>query len=160
MYDTYIRKWERYAAERQVDKISPPVEVGVNFLASLADVEYSYSAIATARSALSCSLNTFNGVPFGNTTIVKRFMKGMFEQNPSLPKYVCTWDVNSVLEMLELWTHVQNLTFKELTLKLCMLLALLSGQRCQTLQVLDISYMDMKDNKCTFYVKSLLKHTR
>ncbi|WP_419584126.1 hypothetical protein, partial [Thiolapillus sp.] len=150
----YIRKWERYASERKVDKVSPPLTAAVNFLASLAESDLSYSAVCTARSALSSYLCTYDGVPFGKNELVKRLIKGVFETKPVFPKYNATWDVNIVLKELETWTPIEKLTLKEISMKLCMLIALLSGQRCQTLQALRTgsTCMELSDKKCTFYV--------
>jgi len=79
-------------------------------------------------------------------------MKGVFEKKPALPRYKNTWDVNTVLKELETWIPTEKLTLKELTYKLCMLIALLSGQRCQTIQALQITpdTMQLTDTKCTF----------
>ena len=41
-----------------------------------------------------------------------------------------------------------------------MLLALLTGQRTQTIHCLDINHMDISDKKCTFYLTSLHKQSR
>ena len=41
-----------------------------------------------------------------------------------------------------------------------MLLALLTGQRTQTIHCLDVNHMDMSDKKCIFYLTSLQKHSR
>ena len=108
MYDVYIRKWERYASERKVDKVSPPLTAAVNFLASLAESDLSYSAVCTARSALSSYLCTYDGVPFGKNELVKRLIKGVFETKPVFPKYNATWDVNIVLKELETWTPIEK----------------------------------------------------
>ena len=136
---------------------------GVNFLAHLVEEGLSYSAIATARSALSTYIrlsDANNGKTFGQQDVVKRFMKGLFEEKPTLPRYVCTWDVNIVLNFLQSWSPVNRLTLKELSFKLCMLLALLSGQRCQTLHILDIEHMVLSDSRCIFYIMSVIKHSR
>ena len=53
-----------------------------------------------------------------------------------------------------------ELTLKELSYKLVMLLALLSGQRCQTLHCLFVSSVKMSDSKCAFTVDVLLKQPR
>ena len=42
------------------------------------------------------------------------------------------------------------ITSKELSYKLVMLLALLSGRRCQTLHCLSVSSLKMSDSKCMF----------
>ena len=160
-YDVFIRKWELFADKIKVDKVSPTVKDAVNFLAQLVEEGFSYSAIATARSALSSFLKLDNtDKSFGQQEIVKRFMKGLFEENPTLPRYVCTWDVNIVLEFLKSWSPVDKLTLKELTLKLCMLLALVTGQRCQTLHLLNTEHMVVYNTKCIFYIMSLIKHSR
>ena len=41
-----------------------------------------------------------------------------------------------------------------------MLLALLTGQRTQTIHCLAVNHMDMSDKKCIFYLTSLQKHSR
>ena len=41
-----------------------------------------------------------------------------------------------------------------------MLIALCSGQRCQTLQALDIKSMALTDERCVFYIQKLLKTSR
>ena len=59
VHDVYIRKWKRYASERKVDKVSPPLSAAVNFQASLAESDLSNSAVCTASSALSSYLCTY-----------------------------------------------------------------------------------------------------
>ena len=161
MYDMYIKKWTEYANERQADPHSPPLEEGVNFLAKLIRDKASLSAVCTARSALSCYLCKYDGVSFGSTELVRRLIKGAFEENPTLPRQKETWDVNTVLDMLNTWVPLDKLTLKELTLKLVVLIALLTGQRYRTIHALDITCMSLKDDKCTFFfVNTVLKHTR
>ena len=145
-----------------MDQVSPPLSTAVNFLAELAKRGLSYSAVCTARSALSSYLCKYEGTVFGSQDLVKRLMKGIFEKKPVFPRHTRTWDVNIVLTALETWVPIEKLTLKELSYKLCMLIALLSGQRCQTLQVLKITpdAMRLTESKCTFFVNSLLKHSR
>ena len=51
------------------------------------------------------------------------------------------------------------ITLKELSYKLVMLLALLSGHRCQTLHCLSVFLLKMSDSKCVFAVDVLLKQS-
>lgn len=53
-----------------------------------------------------------------------------------------------------------KLSFKNLTLKVVMLMALLSGQRRQTLHTLSIDYMQISSEKAVFSINSLLKTSR
>jgi len=143
-----------------VHSTSPNLGEAINFLAHLFDCGLSYSAISIARSALSNFLEIKNCKKFGEHFRVKQFMKGVFELRPSLPKYQATWDVDIVLHYLESLQPVNTLSLKLLTLKLVMLLALITGQRCQTLSFLKLSEMEISDHKCIFYITSLLKQSR
>lgn len=105
-------------------------------------------------------MNISDNVTFGNLPIVKRLMKGFYELKPAIPQSARVWDVNVVLCMLEAWWPLDSLTLKELTLKLVMLTALLTGQRCQTLHAFDLNHMMLSEQKCIFFVDSKLKHSR
>ena len=65
-------------------------------------------------------------------------MKGVFEQRPSLPRYVATWDIHVLLKHMKT-LHLPELHLKQLTIKLTVLLAICSGQRLQTLQRLTVN---------------------
>ena len=54
----------------------------------------------------------------------------------------------------------EKLSLKNLTLKVVMLMAFLSGQRRQTLRTLSIDYMQISSDKCVFFINSLLKTSR
>ena len=147
----YVAKWRRYAHSRHINPISPSISEAVNFLARLYKSGLGYSAICVARSALSSYLNIADVVDFGQHKIVRRFMKGVFELKPVLPKYRHTWDVDTVLNFLECYAPNDKLTLKELSHKLVMLLALLTGQRCQTIHKLFVKSMKLEDNKCVLH---------
>ena len=112
-YATYLQKWQRYCSSRDIDSLHPSVEDGINFLAELHDAGKGYSAINTARSALSSVVTLPNTTTFG----------GVFQLKPSLPKYRNILYVNIVLTYLSSLHPPQDLTLKDLTLKTTMLLA-------------------------------------
>ena len=58
---------------------SPPVEEMLHFLTELFEANCGFSALNTARSALST------------------FIKGVFQSRPTFSKYTEIWDVNVVL---------------------------------------------------------------
>ena len=156
-YATYLQKWRRYCSSRCIDPICPSVEDGINFLAELYDSGIGYSAINTARSAVSSIITLSNNISFGAHPMVCHFLKGVFELKPSLPKYKNIWDVNTVLTYLSRLHPPQDLNLKDLTYKTTMLLALLSGQRCQTLYLLSVCSMVLKHDSCVFPIHKLLK---
>ncbi len=78
---------------------------------------------------------------------------------PSLPKYTVTWDVKIVLNYLEkIPTLAANL--QDITMKFTMLLALLSGQRLQTLHALKLENVKLENERLTIFINSLLKQSR
>ncbi len=104
-YCTYLTKWKQFCDERDINWLDAEVEQGIDFLAYLFEQKLSYSAINSARSALSALLTPKDGMAFGEHRLVCRFLKGVFEIKPSLPKYMEIWDVGQVL------TYLRSLNF-------------------------------------------------
>ena len=67
----------------------------------------------TARSSLSTFIN-IDGEPVGQHPVITRFMKGVFNIKPALPKYNFTWDVGVVITYLsenvcdKNWRHSED----------------------------------------------------
>jgi len=136
------------------------VQVGAEFLAKLfKESTIGYSAVNTARSALSAIITPINGIPFGKQPLIQRLMRGVFKQRPSLPKYTVTFDVKKVFDFIES-LDFDHLDLEMLTKCLAVMLCLLSGQRSQTLTKLSIDFMHLEESKVVFYIPSLLKTSR
>ena len=75
-------------------------------------------------------------------------MKGIKNDRPSMPRYSTTWDTDLVVNYLKEYDH-SNL--KNLTLKLTMILALITAQRAQTLSKLKLSEMTIQANGCIVF---------
>ena len=65
-----------------------------------------------------------------------------------------------VLKFLCTWPTIQTISLKLLTLRLIMLLALLSGQRGQTLHTLKVDDVGLSTDKCVLVYSSVLKQTK
>ena len=103
-----------------------------------------------------------DGSTFGKHPLVKRLLKGVFEAKPSLPRYGKMWDLNVLLSHLRQLPDYESISLRQLSGKLASLLAVLTGQRCQTIHALAVGNTDMhlEGEKCTFFVRELLKHSR
>lgn len=143
----------------KIDYKLASIEKVLDFLAELVQNGYSYSAINTARGALSAIMTPHKDKTVGNHPLVKRFLKGVFEMRPTKPRYTTTWNVGKVLVQLKRLSPVRNLNLKQLTLKLAMLLALTTAQRLQTLQALDLKYLQ-KGANYKFPIVEKLKQSR
>ena len=129
------------------------VPQGLDFLQSLLDGGLGYSALNTARSALSAVLILPQNVPFGSQNEVKLFMKGAFNQKTPTPRYVSTWDPSQVLKFLESWTPASDLSLEKLTIKTILLILLVTGQRTQIITSLDLNSMKKSSDSFEFAIK-------
>ena len=73
------------------------------------------------------------------------------------PKTSSAWETSVVLKHLKRKKRVEELTLKALTLKLVMLLGLLTAQRVQTLSVLNLDLVILDRDKVVLKVNALLK---
>ena len=153
-YKVYINKWVLFCVEGSHDPLHPSVRSVLSFLHSLFKKGLSYSALNTARSAVSNIAINVSGaqdhMPVGKHFLVCRYLKGVFNKIKPVPKYNNIWSVDTVLDYLSLFWPLDEINLKELTLKLVMLIALTTGQRCQTLTFLDISEQYMQKNEKCF----------
>ena len=70
------------------------------------------------------------------------------------------YDVQIVLSYLESLPDCVCISLAELTLRLSILNCLLSGQRQQTLSLIDVRFISVQDLECTIYINGITKVTR
>lgn len=159
-YKTYIKKWFIFCLERKEDKFHTSVELVLEFLTYLFECGLSYSALNNARSALSVFGLTFDNVPVGKHPLVIRFLKGVYHLRPTVRNNVNIWDVSIVLRLLRRLSPVADVSVKDLTLKLVMLIALTNATRSQSIHLLKLSNMQKQKDCFRFKIFDLLKQSR
>ena len=91
-YQTYLNKWEKYCSERGLNIFNASVDEAIEFLTFLLQSGLGYSALNTARSALSLLLPVTDGIKFGEHSIICRYtLKGFLSLNR-----LCREGVNSL----------------------------------------------------------------
>ena len=158
-YQSYIRKWLHFCSQRGHNPLTPDVHLVVNFLTECYDSGLGYSAISTARSALSTFI-TLDNVPLGQNSAVSRLIKGIYASRPALPKTNVIWDTDIVIKYLKKLSPCTKLNLAVMTWKTTVLTALLTGQRAQSLHLMDIRNMMLTKSKVKFRFADLLKQTR
>ena len=153
LYDTYIGRWQAYCISHGYNYVLASVPQGLNFLQHLLDGGLGYSALNTARSALSAIIILPQNIPFGSQTEVKLFMKGAFNLKPPAPRYVSTWDPSQVLKFLESWTPASDISLEKLTIKTIVLILLITGHRTQIITSLDLTSMKTNTDSFEFALK-------
>ena len=159
-YRPYIKQWIDFCSKWKADPYNPPLTAVLDFLVSLHDKGLTYTTINTARSAISAVAVPTNNMTIGSHPLVSRFMKGVYKASPPTPRYQSTWDLQPVLTYLSSLNPPEKLDLKSLTLKLVMLVALLSAQRGQSLHILDIGCMKELPNGFEFLLTEHVKQSR
>ena len=154
-YSVYLSKWAGYCITRHLDRFRASQASGLEFLQSLLDSGASYSALNTARSALSAIL--VMSPPFGQRAEVIMYMKGAYNLRPPRPKYRDTWDPQTILRFFKSkgWCPARRITLKRLTLKLVMLILLTSGQRSQVIRLINLDDMVTRQDAYVFSLTNL-----
>ena len=123
----------------------------IEFLTLLFNEGLSYSSLNTARSAIS-SFTWVQNKSIGSHYLVSKFMKGVFNLRPALPKATVTWDTGIVLNFLKTWHPAKNLSLLQLSMKVVILMLLITGQRCQTVWEMDLKNITIERDcvTCSF----------
>ena len=85
-YRSYLSRWTNFCKKQQISPYSPGTTKAIEFLTELFHSGVGYSAINTARSALSSIILPTAGIPFGKDPLVCRFLKGVFRIKAMLSK--------------------------------------------------------------------------
>ncbi|KAM4691976.1 integrase/recombinase xerD homolog [Rhinophrynus dorsalis] len=138
MYQSAWTAWHRWCMARDLDPVSAAPVAVVNFLSSLFDQGRAYRTINTYRSAISAGHMPVDGAPVGQCPVVCRLLRGIRFSRPPQSRYRSLWDVNLVLDFLEAWPSNEDLSLKQLSAKLTMLLCLISFRRVADVHALDL----------------------
>lgn len=130
----------------------------IRYLTLLYDRGLGYSAINTARSAISTMSSLLSNSQVGCDALVTRFMKGVFNSRPSLPRYSHTWDPDIILRKLD--EPYDTKSFLEFSKKVVFLVTLLSGQRVSTIGKLKLSDVRIDQSELYISVTELIKQTK
>ena len=155
-YDTYRKQWLQFCSQRMCDPKCPTPVTVLEFLHVLRKRNLGYSVLNSARGMLS-SFATIEGYDAGKHPLVSRYMKGVYNSNPSLPKQSFTWDAGAVVKYL---SSIIPKSLLDISGKLAALLPILCGQRGrEILSVMDIRNTTNEENFLIIRVSDKLKTT-
>ena len=117
-----LRRWEAFCIQRNSDPFLSSVNNVLEFLNDLHNSGCQYRALCTARSALA-SVVTVQGFPsLSDHPMIHRYLKGIYNRNSPMPKYIQVGDLNVILNFSDKAPPNNELSFKQLTVKVAMLL--------------------------------------
>ncbi|XP_070212571.1 uncharacterized protein [Littorina saxatilis] len=100
-YACYLARWRSFCAQRSSDPLRPSVNLVLSFLTDLFDAGLGYSAINTARSALSSVILMPDKSTIVTHPLVVRFLKEVCKLRTPMPRHSKIWDVGDVLKYLK-----------------------------------------------------------
>ena len=128
-YKSFIDRWKLFCIRGSESCYTRSVNSVLKFLYYLYKNGCYYSGLFSARSALSTIVHIEGCSKLSDHPLISKFMKGIYNQHPTLPRYVNIWDINALLAYFESLPTNSELTLKCLTEKLTVLLLILSEQQ-------------------------------
>ncbi len=140
-YNSKLVQWKDWCIINDISPINCPIADVLNFLGHLKSIGRAYSTIGLARSAISAVHSLCDGVPIGQHPLISRFMKGVFNSIPPVPKYAGTWDVQAVLNVLQSPLFADNhvISFHNLQVKVVLLILISTACRISVLLRLQVN---------------------
>ena len=112
-----------------------------------------YSGLCGARSALSSVVCIKGFSKLSDHPMISRYLKGIFNRHPPLPKYKQIWDINQVLHYYTNLPDNKELEFKYIVKKLVMLFLILGAGRNKRFLPLILITLFLQIIKLFFYQK-------
>lgn len=154
-YDSGLRRWFRFCQSRNQDCLSASAAIVLDFLQEQFNRGMSYGSLNSYRSAIAQIL----GPSIAEDFRMRRFFKGVFHLRPNGPKYENTWDPLVVLNHLKSLSN-DNISLEQISYKLAMLLALSSGQRVQTLSLIELEDIKSSPQGVQIFIHNRIKTSR
>ena len=136
------RKWASWCLERKIDPFQAPVKDIIEYLTSLFNYGNEYRTINLHRSAISAFHEYIDGLAAGKYPRICSLASGLFNLRPPKLRYMFVWDVKQILDFLkEKFRDNGQLSNKEPTLKVTILLALTKSSIISALHIFNLNHM-------------------
>ena len=97
-YESVLRRWFVYVTSRKTDPCTPDVNTVLAFMHGMYINGCLYSGLCAARSALSGKVTIKGYAKLSEHPFISRYLKGIYNRHPRLPKYTSMWDISLVLD--------------------------------------------------------------
>lgn len=155
-YKCNLKCWWDYAHTKRLDIFNSNTSDIIEFLNSKYKKGAKYSTLNTARATISL-ISVYD---INNDGLISRFLKGVFKQKPTKPKYNTTWDITPVLNYIEKLHPLKQLKLKDAAEKVVTLLALTTVQRLQTLALINIENISISNSGISIKITEQIKTSK
>ena len=125
-HKSFIDRWKLFCIRGSENCYTPSVNSLLKFLYYLYKNDCYYSGLSSACSALSTIVRIEGCSKLSGHPFIAKLMKGIYNQHPTLPRYVNIWNIKILLAYFESLPANSKLTLKCLTEKLTAMLLILS----------------------------------
>lgn len=155
-YQVPLKSWWTYSHSKQINTFNANIPEIITFLTKKFNEGASYSTLNTARAAIAL----ISRDDISKDGLISRFLKGVYKQKPTAPRYSSTWDVTPVLEYLGKLHPLALLQHKEVGEKVATLLMLTTAQRLQTLALINIDNISISSTRMVIKVPEQIKTSK
>ena len=159
-YESVLKRWKCYAISRNENSCITNIDSVLRFLHAMYNDGCLYSGLCATPSALT-SVVTINGfVKLSDHPLLVRYLKGIFNRHPPLPRYMHIWDINLVLTYYNRIDHNEDLEFEYLVKKIVMLFIILRARGKHALSTIYVENIVFKDDKVILLPNKTVKHSK
>ena len=152
-YEKPLRMSWRFCFDRNISVFDADIEHVIAYLTDIFKIAGAYGTVNSYRSALSLILSR----DIGNDATIKRMFKGISVLKPQRAKYDSTWDPSLVLDYLKTLYPNDKISLEQLSHKLVTLIALLTGQRIQTISKISLKNIVVSPEKIQIKISERIK---
>ncbi|XP_057326848.1 uncharacterized protein LOC130668527 [Microplitis mediator] len=155
-YQGPLKQWWEFCLKNKISKFNANTTDIIRFLTTKSEQSASYGTSNAIRSAISL----ISSRDISNDKLLSRFFKGIHRQKPPRPKYSTTWDTAPVLDYIENLPPLETLKLKEAAEKVATLLILTTAHRLQTISLINIKNIVIKESGISIKIPDLIKTSK
>lgn len=163
-YQSKFNRFNSWCSEREIDPYVASLSNCADFLTHLFHSGLKYRTINGYRSMLSSVLAPVDDIPVGKHPFIIRLLRAVFNERPPVKKLVPEWNLLLVLDCLKEapFEPLKRASLRNLTWKVCFLLAITSFKRCSDLQSIKLGeqMVNVQRKGVTFIRTGLSKQDR
>lgn len=151
-YNSGLRLWWEFCTKESINPFKITVTNVLQFLTLHFKNGATHGTLNSYRSAIA----QIAGPELGQDFRLKRFFRGVFGLRQPLPRYENTWDPGIVINYVRTLDN-NTISLELLTQKLASLIALATGQRIQTLSLIEINNIVVREDRIEIKVAQRIK---
>ncbi|XP_044577644.1 uncharacterized protein LOC123260555 [Cotesia glomerata] len=155
-YNCSLKRWWIFTHRNNINMYNAKTTDIIRFLSEVFEEGAQYSTLNTARSTIAL----ISAYDINEDGLITRFLKGVFKKRPTKSRYNTTWDVTPVLEYMEKKHPLKDLKIKDAAEKVATLLTLTTGQRLQTLALINIDNIETSKSGIKIKIPDQIKTTK